>query len=158
VQDIRLLVKGNIGNVFVGGTLQNTSNAVDAGQIMASGKIGSVHVVGDINGGAASYSGIDAGTGIGKVTVDGSVLGGTGFDSSAIIARYGNLGPVLIRGDARAGNGFYSAAIQCYIQTDRLPVTPFVLVKSFDVYESATVVEAGRFSHRVGKVQCPTNP
>jgi hypothetical protein len=27
-----------------------------------------------------------------------------------------------------------------------------------DIYESATDVEARRFSHRVGKVQCPINP
>jgi hypothetical protein len=69
------------------------------GQISAGGKLGSVHVVGDLNGGAGQASGEIQGGSIKNITIDGNVTNGSGFQSASILSTSGDIGSVVIGGD-----------------------------------------------------------
>jgi len=110
---------GHIGSATIGSIIGGNENSGASGQDQATGEligsttnssyIGSLHVLGDITGGAGSQSGrVFAQVGIKKVIVDGSVTGGAGQDSGEIA---GPLGQIKIAGDLAGSTGVNSGII-----------------------------------------------
>ena len=105
----------NIASVFVDGSIFGFNSRAEfgsfTGRIVSSGNIGTVSVVGDVNGGGQTGSGsILAQGNVKSVTIGGQLAGGGGSDTGFILAR-NNLGSVRINHDLVGGSGFNSGAI-----------------------------------------------
>jgi hypothetical protein len=97
----RIESKGTLGAVTIGGSVLGGGS--DAGAIFGDKGIGQVKIGHDLVGDGAHSGIVDASAGsIAGVTIGGSVVGGSESVSGAILAD-GNIGPVVIRGDLRAG-------------------------------------------------------
>jgi len=102
---------GHVGRATIGSITggPNTNTGELLGLSANLSKIGSLHVLGDITGGAGADSGrVYADTSIGSVTVDGAILGGGGQDSGEVS---GSLGTVKIAGGVTGGSGVNSGSI-----------------------------------------------
>jgi len=102
---------GHIGSATIGNITGTSANetGVLTGTSANPSRIGSLHVLGSITGGAGEDSGaVFAESSIGKVTVDGSVTGGSGQNSGEII---GPLGKVNIQGGLTGGSGTSSGTL-----------------------------------------------
>ena len=75
------------------------------GQILSLGAMGAVKIGGDLSGGDGTGSGNVQGASISSVVVEGSIIGGFGDDSGAIIAVQTDLPFVKIAGEVLAGSG-----------------------------------------------------
>ncbi len=119
---------GDIHSIQIDGSLQGGSGGYNTtaksgtpqiGQIYAAGTLSSITIGQEVDGGDSSDSGeIRAGS-IGSVVVGGkgfssdggSLFGGGGFDSAAIVAEKGDIGFVHVSGALSGGSGINSASI-----------------------------------------------
>jgi hypothetical protein len=106
--NLNSLISGPVGAITVNGDVDGASVGIGGG---GKGLLGTLLVTGNINGGAAQYSGsVRTQGGITSVEVDGSVIGGAGSESG-IIGTAGGLGTVLVKGAIDGGGGAFSGAI-----------------------------------------------
>jgi hypothetical protein len=114
LQDSNFHVTGNLGSVFVGGSVIGGDAAGD-GQIFASLDLGRVTVQQDLRGGNGDYTGfVGAGRNVGSVSVGGSVYGGKGVYSGDIYAAFyadGRIDKVTVGGSVVGGAGGGSGLI-----------------------------------------------
>lgn len=99
---------GNIGSASIGGNLDGSAGGLFSGLLRAVGKIGSVNVKGSVIGGA-EFSGIIAGSKIGKVKIGGDlassdpenpvVISALGEPNAATTAKSKAIGGVTITGN-----------------------------------------------------------
>ena len=101
-----------LASITVGGSVLGGKDNL-AGAISATGGLGPVVVGGDLKGdsGASSGSIIAAAGKIASVTIGGSVIGGSDFETGEIKSG-GDMGPVKIGGDLRAGTSGISGIIE----------------------------------------------
>src|SRR5262245_12405457 len=106
------VANGNIGSIFIGGSLIG-AGAQDSGNITAlDGGIGAVTIQGDIVGGAGQTSGaVACKLNLGNLRVGGSVLGGPGFTSGVIFSSTGSVGVVTIGGSIVGGSSIFTGRV-----------------------------------------------
>ncbi len=109
----------SIGSVNVHGSIVGSSstaadsNSLSNGAIVSFGALGSVHLGGDLVGGAGSFSGSVAdfgGGGIASIFVDGNVFGGSG-NQSGVVGSNAGIGLARILGSVKGGTGNSSGGI-----------------------------------------------
>lgn len=105
--------KGQIGRVFIGGSMLADDVTGTTGWIQSEGKIGQVTIEGgiDASGSSADKAGsILSQNNIGKVFITGDILGGSGDHSGSLVAG-GNMTSFTLTGNLVGGEGDYSGRV-----------------------------------------------
>ena len=103
-----------IGGNLAGGTGNYNTNAVMSGQVVSSGGIGSVDIMGSVLAGSAGAwsAAINAATGtLYSLNVGGDVVGGAGANSAEIVSSFGDIENVKVGGSLIGGAGSSSGLI-----------------------------------------------
>ncbi|MGC3992071.1 MAG: hypothetical protein QM796_20735 [Chthoniobacteraceae bacterium] len=107
-------IKGTLGitSVSIGGSLKG-GTGVESGEISGDrGKIGTVEIGGNVDGGGGEDSGHIYGSSLGKITIHGSIIGGTSR-YTGLIESMQTADSITIDGSVEGGTGEESGVINC---------------------------------------------
>jgi hypothetical protein len=100
-----------LAGVTIGGAVRGGSSP-SAGSINSVGAIGLVKIAGDVIGGSAIKAGSISAGGIARLTIGGSLRGGTGQGTGGVFSLTGPLGMATITGDIVGGTAHGAADLQ----------------------------------------------
>lgn len=103
-----LNIAGSLGKLQIGGSLIGEAS-FETGYISVTGKIGSIRIGENWQGGSEDRAGSIKADRVGSITVGGDILGGAGTFSGRLDTQ--TIGPVKVMGDVKGGTGQYSGSL-----------------------------------------------